>query len=151
MLGRFLLCDASLMMRAALAFILGVALAGAVAFAILGTRPGTPIQTEIDRYQFMSGNLTSQNVMLRMDTTTGRTWEYTGSSWYEGRVDPLAPEMAFSKKLGRYRLIQGEIMDSETKKGVILRVDTVTGLTSDYRGAGTWKEIRDDDLFMSDH
>jgi hypothetical protein len=100
------------------------------------------------RYQFVSHafavNGTEQEIFLKLDTYTGKTWRFHASS---GKWQPIAepaggyprPEETFS----RYELMSHDYFDTYgEEQELIMRVDMVAGNSWTYRGAnGIWKDI----------
>lgn len=100
------------------------------------------------RYHFLahafSVNGTEQEIFLKLDTFTGKTWRFHASS---GKWQPIPeasggfprPEDTFS----RYDLMSHDYFDTYgEEQELIMRVDMVAGNSWTYRGAnGTWKDI----------
>jgi hypothetical protein len=103
------------------------------------------------RYQFMvhafSVNGTEQEIFLKLDSFTGKTWRFHASS---GKWQPI-PEPTGGFRLepetySRYELLSHDYFDTYGEdQELILRVDMVNGNTWTYRGAnGTWKDVLTD-------
>lgn len=100
------------------------------------------------RFQFLAHafavNGTEQEIFLKLDTYTGKTWRFHASS---GKWQPIAeqangfprPEETFS----RYELMSHDYFDTYgEEQELIMRVDMVSGNSWTYRGAnGIWKDI----------
>ena len=100
------------------------------------------------RYQFLahafSVNGTLQEIFIKLDTFTGKTWRFHASS---GKWQPIGeptggyprPEESYS----RYELLSHDYFDTYgEEQELIMRVDMVAGNSWTYRGAnGVWKDI----------
>jgi hypothetical protein len=100
------------------------------------------------RYQFLahafSVNGTLQEIFIKLDTFTGKTWRFHAST---GKWQPIPePTNGFERPAetySRYELMSHDYYDTYgEEQELIMRVDMVAGNSWTYRGAnGVWKDV----------
>jgi hypothetical protein len=103
------------------------------------------------RYQFIAHafavNGTEQEIFMKLDTFTGKTWRFHAST---GKWQPVAePTGGFARPeetYSRYELVSHDYFDTYgEEQELIMRVDMVAGNSWTYRGAnGIWKDVPTD-------
>jgi hypothetical protein len=134
--------------RLILAVLLLVTCSAALATRLAAQELPLSIEDPELRFQFMAHNFSTngveQEIYLKLDRFTGKTWRYHASN---PRWEPI-PEAKNGRPRGasgtsRYELLSHDYFDDKGEaKELYLRVDMVTGYSWTYQGiAESWTDV----------